>query len=140
MNNTLQGLNSFGSNFFGFLTHTTDLLTEGLTSLAEKAGVLLTHVWVIFTKQQLILGLQELLTGLAMLFVGGFFYKQIKSVNKDKKMADTDKGFILIILVLALAWFLYHGFQSTVASLPRLINPEYYALQEAANLLKQIKP
>lgn len=136
----MDKLNSFGSNFFGFLEHTTNLLTEGLTKLAEQAGVLLTHLWVIFTRQQLILGLQEFISGLAFTIAAGFAYKTLLKVNKNKKLADMDKGALQFIFFVATITLVTIGFNHIIGSLPRLINPEYYALQESVRLLKEVKP
>lgn len=140
MKDFTQGMSGFGANFFGWLTHTTDLLTEGVGKLAEQAGVLLSHLWIVFTRQQLILGLQEFLTGLAMLIASIFTYKALVKYNKEKKMAQLDKYALQLVFLVATIWLVVAGLQDTIASLPRLINPEYYALQESIKLLKEIKP
>lgn len=138
MDNFMTNVNSFGGNFFGFLTHITDLLVGSVQKLAEQAGVLLTHLWVIFTRQQLILGLQELLGGLAMIIGGLISFKYLRRYAKDKKMNGLDRFFLLVILFILTLWLVVHGTQLGIASLPRLLNPEYYALQESIELLKQI--
>lgn len=132
-------MKDFSAPFFDFLKSTTELLTSSLTVLAEKAGLLLTHLWVIFTKQQLILGLQELLSGI-FLFVGGLIsYRVLSKYRASKRMNALDRGVMMALFFILTLWFVIKGLSLSIDSLPRLLNPEYYALQESVQLLNQVK-
>ncbi len=140
MEQVTNQITAAGNSVGGFLTHISDLLFQNLTKLAEAAGIVLQRLWVILTRQQLVLGLQQLLTGLALLIGSFITYRFFSNYNKDKKMNNVDRYGLMIIFFVLTLFFVINGVRIAIGSLPMIINPEYYALQESVKLLNQVKP
>ncbi len=128
------------------LINITNQVSAGVNTLFQTAQQLLStvmqvaqHLYLILVRQQVILGVQEFLQGI-LWYVGAFIvYRFHKAVWKKEGLAEWDKyavGLFFIIIVLILT---VKGTEHVLASLPRLFNPEYYAIQEGVQILHQIK-
>lgn len=136
----MNSLASAGGSFSAFMQDVIDKLSSAITSIAAGAGLLLQHLWIILTRQQLIIGLQQLLVGIGMLVASGLTYKFFRNiVVKNKKFDSLDKTVVLLVGFVVVSYLVINGFQDVVNSLPHLLNPEYYALQESVKLLQQVK-
>lgn len=136
----MDKLSSATGGFASFVQHVTDQIAAAITSLAATAGLLLQHLWEILTRQQIILGLQQLLVGIAMIVGSIISYKLFRKFWQKKGMNNVDKYFTMAIFFVIALWLVVHGLQYSIDSLPRLLNPEYYALQESVKILQQVKP
>lgn len=119
------------------ITNTTGIIAEKVGELAKMAGMVLQHMWVIFTRQQMLLGLQTFVKGVFFLVVSYFSYRLAKFLFGNKQLLNLDRYFVTLIAAIATAVFLFKGADLVVLSLPRLLNPEYYALQDAVRMLQE---
>lgn len=128
------------------LINLTNQVSEGVSTLFQTAQQLLAtvmqvahHLYLILVRQQVILGLQEFLWGI-LWYIGAFvIYRVHLVIYKKDNIAHWDKfaaGLFLVIISLILV---IRGTEHIITSLPRLLNPEYYAIKDGFLLLQQIK-
>lgn len=128
------------------LINITNQVSAGVNTLFQTAQSLLAtvmqvaqHLYLILVRQQVILGVQEFLQGI-LWYVGAFMvYRLHLAVYKKDNLAQWDKFAAGLFLVLVSLFLTVKGTEHVIASLPRLFNPEYYAIQEGVQILHQIK-
>ncbi len=141
-----------------YLTHVTDQMAGGLTAVgqqisnaitysASQAHMAFLHLWMVLVRQQLVYGYQTLVTGIllviASIVTARIFRKSFVSVKGKDKWDAWDR--IALLLVIGIGgcyisiWLLVTGFGDIISSIPHILNPEYYALQESIQILNQIK-
>lgn len=108
------------------------------TKIAHQAGIAFTHIWIVLSKQQLILGLQDLLRGLVLVVIAIVMGFGLRKVIKKQWFLE-DKLVASIILGVLGIYFLIVGLNLMIDSLPRILNPEYYAMQDAVRMLQNLK-
>lgn len=114
-------------------------ISKNITAIAAQAGVLAEHLWFILTKQQVLYGLQQLLKGLFGVAIALIAARVMENLNKSKRVALWDKRTALVVLFFIILVTTFWGASMVVDSLPRLFNPEYYAIKEAVNMIQQVK-
>ncbi len=117
-----------------------------LQLVATQAGLVLQQLWIILVRQQIILGAQEFIKGLAEVIAGIAIYKimtgKIKTAVADKSedgLTAQDglftAAFVFLVAIVVVIW----GADKMIASLPQLFNPQYNAIHEAVQILKEVK-
>lgn len=102
-----------------------------LDSLAARFGTTAEHVWTILVKQTFYEGIScfvaSILCGVLLWFIG----KTIKKIHK--KDCDGDlMGVFCVLFIVLVPIMAICGFEA----FHRLLNPEYYAMQEIFELIK----
>lgn len=133
-----------------YLTHTTDLIgngfgtinnevVQGLTFGYNQAQTLVVHVYSVLVEQQLILGFQMLITGLLYVVMAILATYVFRRIWKLSKVDIWDKSVVMIAAATFGAWSVVNGITMIIGSLPYIINPQYYALQESLQILNRLK-
>lgn len=117
----------------------TNAMTTALTVVLDRVGAVVQHIYLILVRQQIILGVQEVLIGLCWITLAIAAWHLIRFVNKKRSWADLDKAVIIAALGIVLLVSSITGLRGIIAALPRVANPEYYAIQDGVNLLKEVK-
>ena len=122
-------------------------LSTSITTLSQKLEQVIENtapvVWKSFCKQQVILGVSELATcimGLCVVVVLGMWWRRIfKNMSEYSEAEFTVQAVINGILsVIALVSCLgMLGSNSIGNSIAKIVNPEYYAIQ---NFVEMVKP
>lgn len=128
------------------LINITNQVSAGVNTLFQTAQSLLAtvmqvaqHLYLILVRQQVILGVQEFLWGIIW-YIGAFMvYRFHRAAWKKEGLAEWDKYAVGLFLVLIVLLLTIRGTEHVITSLPRLFNPEYYAIQEGVQILHQIK-
>ena len=121
-----------------YLQHLTDGIGNGLNHMAQQAGVVLTHLWVVVIKQELITGTLWVIVG--VLFVlASFVCVRICKLILSKKMDSWDRNTLLILMAILTVWLFVQGIGLFTTWLPHIINPEYYAIQDSIQILDQVR-
>lgn len=113
---------------------TEDVKTEifdRLDALAAKMGVAAEHLWGVLVKQHLIYGISAVLGIIAVLALGFYAGRQARKIPGDleNSKGEPNLKFVLYaanalsVVAAVLIFFM-------AEAVARLINPEYYALQE----------
>ena len=111
---------------------------EALTKGFEVAGVVIAHLYSVLIRQEIVMGLMWSSLGALLLISALVTVKIIKKVY-NSKLDAWDKNSAIIICSLIILWLVLSGITLITTWLPHLLNPEYYALQNAVTLLHQIK-
>lgn len=114
-----------------------DLVQSGLTSLGEKLGVAVPHVWEVLIRQQYVYAIQYTLgavAGLVAVVVGAFL---VRWGFKDDGYNDGIPQFMIGgAMILIGGMFL---FTLTGEAVARFINPEYYAIQDISTFIRGVQ-
>lgn len=112
-------------------------LAEKIDVLATKLGVAAEHVWEILVRQQMIEGLEGLVIFLAAVTVLSLaFPALLRNIHRAEAASRNEEGeFVVKVFVYGCASVLsfalgLNGF----FKIKMLLNPEFYALKEIANL------
>lgn len=120
---------------------------EYIDSLAQKLGVATEHVMIIYTKQSYVYAINNLMKFSICMIISYiitklifFLHRQGKDRNKEFLDEQGSRGGIYIcmfilsfICVIAIAL----GVDNLTIGLGQIVNPEYYALKDIANLIKK---
>lgn len=113
------------------LRYVTEKIEKGISVLSEKLKAPADHVYTILVKQQKVVGWLEVGTALFFFFFTLLFI--VLSVTaKYESTGETYIGFAIgcgIVFLIIVMVAIFDG-------LPRLINPEYYALDKILYILK----
>lgn len=128
--------------------YVTEKIEQGISVLSTKLKQPAEHVYTILVKQQAIKARTNaafnifcLILTIISLSLYSKHYNIYRLTNKDRTSHDYDNAlestfvtYLVIACIIGIAWLV-----STVAfifdSLPRLLNPEYYAIREILNIL-----
>lgn len=111
-------------------------LLDVLGVAALKLELIATHLYLILVRQQILLGLQQLVIGLLWLTVSVLTWRFLLSVKKKRSWAASDRSLVSAVCILVIGASFLTGVSTITNSLPRIINPEYYALQDAVRILE----
>lgn len=128
------------------LTHMTDQIGQGMNQLVAGLGTVLStvgqvvqHLYMVLVRQQIILGIQQFLWGLIWWAVALTVVLIIRHINHKRSWAKLDKYVVMAILVIVLYISVTNGAKNLIGSLPQLLNPEYYAIQDGARIYGELK-
>lgn len=128
--------------------YVTEKIEHGISVLSAKLKQPAEHVYTVLVKQQAIKARTNaafsmfcLILTIVSLSLYSKHYKIYRLTNKDRTSHDYDNAlestfvtYVVIGCITGFAWLI-----STIAfifdSLPRLLNPEYYAIGEILNIL-----
>jgi len=113
-------------------------MQESIGLIAQQAGVLVDHLWIVLTKQQFLYGLQEGVKGVIAIIFSVFVARWMVGIQKTR-MALWDKKTLLVLGFIVMLISVFWGASILVDSLPHLFNPEYYSIREAVDLLSKVR-
>lgn len=110
-------------------------LLQRLDTLAAKLGVTIEYLWPIFVRQQVLEAVQCCFLFAAMVALALFCIRKIVATSKRRNMDDADRfGYSILYGLVAATAFLISG--AAFYNMGGFFNPEFYALQELAEMLK----
>ncbi|MCG3203961.1 MAG: hypothetical protein KCHDKBKB_00638 [Elusimicrobia bacterium] len=121
------------------ITDLSDRIGATLTALAQVAGDVVSHLYAVLVKQQVVIGIQYLVTSIWFFLLTAIVYRIIRKVSKSEDIHSVDKYILYAIFIAGGFWAGSKGLEFLNSALPYLINPEYKAILEAVELVKQIK-
>lgn len=110
-----------------------------LTALGEKLGIVALHLYQVLVKQQVILGFQLLVQSISMLILLTALIGTGLYVNKKTNWDKLDKQVVTLVLITLIYCSFTTAISYVVKALPLVLNPEYYAIQDAARMLKEVR-
>lgn len=116
-----------------------DMVQTGVNQLSEKMGVALPNLWAILVKQQYVVAVQELMMVVAAIAIQIVLFTLLKHANKEVGR-NRDWEFGRLLIWLAIIAFIIVVCVKTGDVAARLINPEYYAIQEVVSYIKDGSP
>jgi len=118
-----------------------DKMDQYFQALADKAGVATDHFWPIFVKQQYIEGISLLVLlmigfiACVLLFRMGI--NHVENFDSRNYPKSTPKVLIGFIAGTILSAIVFIGFATEgSATIGKIINPEYYAVQSLVQMVK----
>lgn len=121
-----------------YLQHLTDGIGQSLNNMAQHAGFVLSHLWIVIVKQELITG--TLWTSVGVLCViASLICLRICKHLLSKKMDSWDKNTLLTLMAILTIWLFVQGIGVFTMWLPHMLNPEYYAIRDSIQILDQVR-
>jgi hypothetical protein len=121
-----------------------NMTEKGLTQLATQLGVSLPQLWEILIKQQYVEAAQAFFGFGICLALWGFAYKKretiAKKMEKDPNAYnnfDNNMKFALIFCPLLIITII--AIIEVVGGIGKIINPEYYAIQDIVSFINNIR-
>lgn len=118
----------------------TGALTNAFTAITGYAVQVISHLYMVLVRQQLIIGIQQLLYGLLWISMTILAIVCIRYIRGKKDWASLDRNTLILVASIVLLVSFITGSRIIIESLPRLLNPEYYAIIEGARILKEVRP
>lgn len=121
------------------ITDLSDKIGSGITALANILGDVAQHLYAVLVRQQVVIGIQNAVTSIAFFCLTILVYRFIKQVRASKTILQLDKYFMYGVIVAVTLWAFTKGIEYLNIAIPYLLNPEYKAIIEATELLKQVR-
>jgi heme/copper-type cytochrome/quinol oxidase subunit 2 len=112
-----------------------DIVQNGINSLSAQLGVSLPQLWEVVIRQQYVEVVQSVLIFIFCIIGLYCFYKYFKYRAKDNDY-EVECDIVAIIVTLVLAIITLVSTIDLIESSGKLINPEYYAIQDITNFVK----
>lgn len=125
--NIFNTLNGFGSNV-------KELITQAASLLGEAA----LHLYKVLVMHQVTIGIQNIVLFLLYLIGTLVTYIVYRRVSK-KEIHYQDKYLIYGLLCVIAIYTITTAVHYLNVGIPYLINPEYYAIMEAKNIVQELK-
>ncbi len=113
-------------------------INSALEQLAAKVGVGVDHFWPVLVSQQKMEGIIQISTWIVITLITSFLflysYKRQETLFGESNITRKDISFLfglMLSIFLSLSFLL-----ETRGSITKVINPEYYALQELSRLVR----
>ncbi len=120
-------LNGFGNGM-------KDMITQAATLLGEAT----LHLYKVLVMQQVAIGIQQVVWAISYFGAAGLLYMMYKKISKKNEIHYQDKMIIYGVIAIVGLHIVSTGISHLNAGLPYLINPEYYALMEAKNIVQDV--
>ncbi len=119
-----------------------ELAEEGIRTMADHLGVAVPHLWEVLVKQQIVEFFVDLAT-ISIMWIGFVVGVKMWFNLRSWLLANNDgeaRDIVPVVMGAVLGGFLIFtliGTFETIQEIGQLINPEYYALKDIAELIKQ---
>ena len=112
-------------------------ISNAIEQLAAQIGVGVDHFWPLFVKQQMIDGWINLLTPIILILVSSVYLVLTRNKWEDKTKDDISwQGVGGIIIGFVLAISIVFSFVHGTTAVKQIINPEYYAIKEITEMIR----
>lgn len=126
---------------------TVDSIKNAITPLADKIGQGVGHVYYVYVRQQFVVGITDIVRGVLELVALGIIAwlvnKLWRPIYLTATSGDGDIGvqlglvFVVPLLGMLIAYLCSDIFNYLPDAVGHMVNPEYYAIQDIINTVKQ---
>lgn len=121
------------------MEQTIQLAVNALQETLRTAGLIVQNIWLVLVKHSLVVGIQKLVISFFSFIASGMFLRMAQDTKNNKDIPEVDKRYLFIFFLFAMLSTLFIGGYYLVESLPFLLNPQYFAAQEAGKLIQMVK-
>ncbi len=116
-----------------------ETVKEVLAQAATIVGEAVMHLYGVLIRQQIVRGIQNLVIFVALSAAGVISYRVIRRVREEKGVHDVDKWFMYAFLGAVTLLTMWRAIEFLNVGIAYLVNPEYQAIMEAAQLIQTLK-